>query len=145
VKILDFGVAKVMGSPTALTVAGTILGTPVYMSPEHCVGDLGPWSDLYSLGAIAYHALAGRPVFTGDTLSLVRQHVNDAPRPLGELVPGLDPRIEALVMGLLAKRPEHRVGSAAALATKIDDLEKQAVPLPRKRRFLPRFLHARSA
>ncbi len=147
-KILDFGVAKVKveseSTRPQATLAGTLLGTPAYMSPEQCLAEpVRPESDLYSLGAIAYHCLAGRPPFTGNTAALLGQHVSASPPPLGRRVPGLDPRIESLVMGLLSKDPAKRPSSAGALASHIDDLERSgtvfAVPVvaPRSRQRRP--------
>jgi serine/threonine protein kinase len=139
VKILDFGVAKVangaLGAMRAhATLSGTLLGTPAYMSPEQCLGEkVGPRSDLYSLGVIAYHALAGEPPFTGNTATLLGQHVSATPRLLAQRVPGLDPRIESLVHSLLSKNPDDRPGTAGSLASRIDDLERSgtvfAVPV----------------
>ena len=129
VKILDFGVAKVagnaLGSRAVLTAEGMLLGTPAYMSPEQCLGEaVGAKSDLYSLGAIAYHALAGEPPFRGGVGEQLAQHVSASPMALARRVPGLDPRIESLVMGLLSKDPADRPPSAGALAARIDELER---------------------
>jgi hypothetical protein len=139
VKILDFGVARVTAAVSqnlrpGATIAGTLLGTPAYMAPEQCLGNpVGPRSDLYSLGVIAYHCLAGEPPFKGGTATLLGQHVSATPRPLDKVVPGLDPRIESLVMSMLAKKPEERPASAGWIASHIDDLERSgtvwAVPV----------------
>jgi serine/threonine protein kinase len=102
----------------ALTQVGAVLGTPVYMSPEQCLGEkLDARTDIYSLGVIAYEMLAGRAPFTGNVYSLMAQHLQSPPPPLGELRPDLPRAAVSLLMTTLAKKPDERPASAAALAT----------------------------
>lgn len=118
VKVTDFGLAKAQLSTTAnsgkLTMQGATLGTPDYMSPEQAMGlDLDARADIYSLGATIFHLLAGRPPFrTLDEdighMEVVARHVTDDPPDLGQLSPGLDPDLMALVSAMMAKRPEDR-------------------------------------
>ena len=74
VLVTDFGLAKDMSGDSVLTISGTALGTPVYMPPEQADGDLkaiGPWSDVYSLGAVLYEMVTGSPLFTGTSLGQI--------------------------------------------------------------------------
>ncbi len=88
VRVTDFGVAKVTQAATQLTADGTFIGTPQYMSPEQCgVGEVGPRSDLFSLGVTVYELLTGRTPFQGDTpASLIFKITKDAPEPLTRYV-----------------------------------------------------------
>ncbi len=121
VKIADFGLARALGQEQNLTVVGVALGTPLYMSPEQVQGlPVDARSDLYSLGATAYHMLAGRPPFSGDTpLALAMQHVQAKPLPLEELRPDVPKSLVAIVHRLLEKSPSDRFESAAALASSL--------------------------
>ncbi|MBI4574645.1 MAG: protein kinase [Planctomycetes bacterium] len=116
VKIADFGLAKSTEDREALTLTGTAVGTPYYMAPEQCSGDaVDERTDLYSLGASFYHALAGRPPFDADTqMAVLMHHLETAPRPLLEAAPGVPEGLAALVENLLAKQPRRRYASAAA-------------------------------
>jgi eukaryotic-like serine/threonine-protein kinase len=120
VKVADFGIARAEGS-TQVTQAGTILGTAAYLAPEQATGGaVGPPADVYSLGAVLYELLAGRPPFEDETLEalLVRHRAGPAapPRPLEGDVPA---ELEEVVMRTLARLPEYRPPSAAALAEQL--------------------------
>ncbi|MSP54038.1 MAG: serine/threonine protein kinase [Myxococcales bacterium] len=117
VKVLDFGVAKLMGETEALTIAGNFVGSPRYASPEQIQeADVDGRSDLYSLGVVLYELLAGVPPFQAtDTIRMLMQHVRDAPPPLTEKVPGLSPSLATLIHALLEKRPEDRPANAEAV------------------------------
>ena len=120
--LTDFGLAKEQesepGAPEGLTAAGVVLGTPEYMSPEQAEGrPADARSDLYSFGIMAYEMLAGKVPFRAPSaLAVLRKHVEEPPPPLAGLRPGLPPALEAAVTRLLAKKPEERHRSAAALA-----------------------------
>ena len=109
VKLMDYGLMEVAGRSGA-----PIRGTLAYLAPEIVKrGPVDRRADLYSLGCLAYELLAGRPPFIADkVMEVLRAHVADAPPPLGSLVPGLDPALEAIVMRLLAKDPINRYQSA---------------------------------
>jgi eukaryotic-like serine/threonine-protein kinase len=123
-KITDFGLAKDL-EETGQTREGSILGTPSYMAPEQAEGrikDIGPWTDVYALGAILYECLTGRPPFKGqtawDTLSLVREQEPVAPH---HLQPGCPRDLETICLKCLRKEITARYQSAVALA---DDLDR---------------------
>jgi serine/threonine protein kinase len=101
----------------ALTRVGSVMGTPLYMSPEQCVGDaLDPRSDIYSLGVIVYQALAGAAPFTGDMNTLIHKHCDEAPPSLRDKRGDLPIAVAELVTQALAKRPEDRPVTAEAFA-----------------------------
>ncbi|HLJ95237.1 MAG TPA: protein kinase [Gemmataceae bacterium] len=120
-KITDFGLAKIMvGGGPALTASGFFLGTPSYMPPEQAEGkheEVGPASDIYSLGAVFYELLTGRPPFRAATPSdTVRQVIDEEPVPPGRLQPRLPRDLETICLKCLNKLPRRRYVSAAALA-----------------------------
>lgn len=105
-KLCDFGVVRGMaegGSPS-------LLGTPMYMSPEQCLGEpLDARSDVYGCGAMFYELVTGRPPFVEeDAQALLRQHLLVAPLRPSERCSDLDPRVDAIVLKALAKEPENR-------------------------------------
>jgi serine/threonine protein kinase len=103
--------------PEQLTLVGTIMGTPPYMSPEQCRGEAaGPASDIYSLGVLVYELLAGRLPFEGDSASLIRAHASEAPTPLYERNPAISRRVSDVVMWALEKSPEARPATASDFA-----------------------------
>ncbi|MEW2518962.1 serine/threonine-protein kinase [Actinacidiphila alni] len=118
VKVLDFGIAKILRSDvTRLTATGNPIGTTRYMSPEQInCGKITPLSDLYALGCVLHELLAGQPVFTGDgDFQLMRQHVDMPPQRLRDLRPEVPEGLEALTLELLAKAPEQRPADAYAV------------------------------
>lgn len=118
VKVADFGLARARGQSLNLTAVGVTLGSPLYMSPEQVQGlSVDSRSDLYSLGATAYHMLTGRPPFSGDTaLALAMQHLQAEPARLEQLRPDLPKALVNIVHRLLAKSPDERFASAVELA-----------------------------
>jgi serine/threonine protein kinase len=117
-KVADFGLARSRGQSQNLTAVGVTLGTPLYMSPEQIQGlTVDSRSDLYSLGATAFHMLSGRPPFSGETaLALAMQHLQAEVPSLATLRPDLPPALVKIVHKLLAKSPDERFASAMELA-----------------------------
>jgi serine/threonine protein kinase len=117
-KIADLGLAKDYGGGANLTVTGTLLGTPKYMSPEQCRGEkVTPAADLYSMGVVLYEMLAGKPPFAEDALfMMITRHMEDPPPPLREAVPDVPPALADVVHAALAKRPEERPPGALELS-----------------------------
>ena len=132
-KIADFGIARAIEG-TQLTLAGTILGTAAYLSPEQAAGEpVTPAADLYSLGAVLYEAIGGRPPFDFETLAqLAAQHRDGTVESLRELAPETPSELDDLVRGCLAREPAARPDSAASLGHALAALspEPLTVPLP---------------
>ncbi|MDM4016756.1 protein kinase domain-containing protein [Roseiconus lacunae] len=134
VKVADFGLARLGndndGSRADLTQAGLTMGTPRYMSPEQVQGrPVDPRSDLYSLGVMMYHLLAGSPPFDADDpLALAFAHVNETPKPIDRVRGDKDvPEwLIAIILKLLRKDPADRFQSAAELLEAIsgDDVDR---------------------
>ena len=127
VKIADFGIAKMQGQGTELTISGAVMGSPHYLSPEQVRGEeLDGRSDLFSLGIVVYEMLSGRRPFAGETIStLVYQILGTQPPPLPALRPGLEPHLPALLGRLLAKDRTERVSDAQAAVAEIERLERE--------------------
>ncbi|HZI99271.1 MAG TPA: serine/threonine-protein kinase, partial [Gemmatimonadaceae bacterium] len=132
--VTDFGIARATTEGgSRLTATGTAIGTPAYMSPEQCAGDkqLDGRSDLYSLGAVAYYALAGQPVFDGpSTPVIMMKHVTETPTPLSRYRSGVPEDLERIVMRLLQKDPADRFRNASELIAVLDGAP--VAPLPQK-------------
>jgi hypothetical protein len=142
VKITDFGIAKATGKATSasfVTAAGTTVGTPNYMAPEQAMGrDVGPWTDLYSLGVIAFELFVGHVPFydTDEPMAVLMRQVSDPIPPARELNPEVDPAISDWIGELLVKDPKKRTQSAAEAR---EDLEEIVIAMagPRWRRSAP--------
>ena len=137
-KIADFGLAKRVDEDSSQTQSGTILGTPSYMAPEQAGGknrEIGPACDIYSLGAILYELLVGRPPFkAGNPIDTVRQVIEQEPVPPRQLEPRVPHDLETICLKCLEKVATKRFATAADLA---DDLRRfmegepiQARPTP---------------
>ncbi len=118
VKIADFGIARIESS--SMTQAGTIMGTPAYMSPEQFMGQtVDARTDIYSAGVMLYQLLTGERPFDGGMSAIMHKALNtEAPRP-SDLSVTAPPALDAVVAKAMAKRPEGRYQSAAAFAAAI--------------------------
>jgi tRNA A-37 threonylcarbamoyl transferase component Bud32 len=127
-KVADFGIARAVSSKT-ITETNLVMGTSAYMSPEQVRGDrAGPASDLYSLGVVIYEMLTGeQPYRAGDPIATAMKHLDEPPRHPRDANPAVPEELDALVVKLLAKRPEDRYASAAQLA---EDLRQVRGGLP---------------
>lgn len=132
VKVLDFGIAKVRtddmsDGQQALTRAGSVFGTPEYMSPEQAKGEpVDARSDLYTLGMILYEMLAGRTAFASEELiAILTKHLTEEPPPLPKEVPSA---LRDLVMRLLRKDPSERIQTASELAALLSAMELEWGP-----------------
>jgi serine/threonine-protein kinase len=121
VKVTDFGIARALQAGAADATLTTPLGSAPYVSPEQAQGRrVDARSDLYSLGALLYELLTGRPPFEGDSpLAVVLRHLNETPRPPRALRPELSGAAEAIVLRALAKDPAARFASAAEMGAGI--------------------------
>ncbi len=125
VKVTDFGIAKASeGLGADLTRTGTVLGTPKYLSPEQIRGEEpDARADIYSLGVVLFEMLTGDPPYSGTTdMATALAHLNDRIPKLSSRVHGAPSGLERLVNDLLAKDPDKRVLSAAALRERLDAL-----------------------
>lgn len=117
-KVMDFGIAKQYAAP-GVTVAGSIAGTPLYMSPEQIgsFSEVTHLTDLYALGVCAYEMFTGTtPFFHADLVPLLMMHVNDKPPPPRSRNPSLPPELDKVILKLLAKDPKQRYPSCRELA-----------------------------
>ncbi|MBA3394577.1 MAG: protein kinase [Deltaproteobacteria bacterium] len=123
-KILDFGICKLGLDKVRITASGTMLGTPVYMSPEQCRGnsdEVDHRSDIYALGCVLFHMLTGRAPFEHDAPGdFIVSHMREQPPTPSELVPALPPMVDDLLLRCLAKSPEDRFQSMGELANAIE-------------------------
>ena len=122
VKIADFGIAKAYTQATGqFTAAGVAVGTPTYMAPEQALAQqVGPFTDLYAVGVMAYELLSGAPPFeVGDSpMTVMYKHVSEPAPPLT----GVDPRLAAWVARLLEKEPDSRPAGAAEAWSELEEI-----------------------
>jgi serine/threonine protein kinase len=129
VKIVDFGIAKMMPSENSqalrLTQTGEVFGSPIFMSPEQCLGkQLDTRSDIYSLGCVMYEALTGLAPLMGENfLETLNKHVGEKPKPFSETAPGkqIPEQIEEAVFKCLEKNPDDRFQTAGELRQALPD------------------------
>ncbi len=128
VKVMDFGIARAGASD--MTEAGSIVGTAQYLSPEQARGQqVGPPSDLYSMGCVLYEMLTGRVPFTGDSaVSIAMKHVQEPPVPPRRIEPSIPADLEHVVLRAMAKDPARRYQTAAEMGMDLDRIRKGAAP-----------------
>ena len=144
VKVLDFGIAKIVerdrsrqadeappssepmsGPPSSvLTRVGSLVGTPDYMSPEQCVGQpVDARSDVYACGVLLFQLVTGKVPFTGGSaIDVMMQHCHKEPPAPSSLLPGIDPRLEKIILHAMAKEADDRPRSAQALGEALAEL-----------------------
>ncbi len=138
VKIVDFGIAKLMqsedGQIQELTRTGEIFGSPIYMSPEQCRGTaVDQRADIYALGCVLYECLTGLPPFIGDTaMSTMVKRLTQMPASLKDATIGLDfpPALEAIVRKMLATEPEDRYQNFSSVIQELMLLSDPDAVLP---------------
>jgi tetratricopeptide (TPR) repeat protein/predicted Ser/Thr protein kinase len=141
VKVLDFGLAKQFGeivapsgeaamTRTSETAVGTVLGTPSYMSPEQArEAALAPSSDFFSLGAVLYECLAGRPAFTGvNSVDILAAVLHVDPPPPSQFNPAVTPELDVIALKALAKDPAARYQDAAELVADLRAARESLAP-----------------
>ena len=127
-KLLDFGMAKLLGESPVHTVSGTPIGTPLYMSPEQARGEkVDHRSDVYALGVLCHEMLTGQLPFVGDTtVAVLMAHIiQTAPR-VSEVCPELSPLFDAPLLRMLDKQPEERPASAGQAVAALRQAAQEA-------------------
>ena len=123
VLVMDFGIARLISGPETAPQTSAVMGTASYLSPEQAQGHaVDARTDIYSLGAVLYELLAGRPPFTGESpMAIAYKQVNDTPAAPSSLNPDVPPELDAIVMRALSKNPANRYQSGQEFA---DDLQR---------------------
>ena len=135
VKILDFGIAQIAAVATQgdLTRTGMIMGTLRYMAPEQVRGRADHRSDIFSVAAVAYELLGGRPPFTGqDPLQILEQLRTEVPPPLAELEPSLPPELSTIVERGMQKDPENRFADLGQMAQQLELVRRKLAAEPKR-------------
>ena len=132
VKVLDFGIAKVGTGTKRMTRAGSVFGTPHYMSPEQAAGTpVDHRTDVYALGVMLYEMASGKVPFDADNfMGILTQHMYKAPVPIRALVPEVDvpPGLDAIVLKSLSKKPEGRYANMDQVVSELEKLEQGLMP-----------------
>jgi serine/threonine protein kinase/Tfp pilus assembly protein PilF len=126
--VMDFGIAKSIDSEDTIK-PGAIVGTPYYMSPEQAIGEkIDHRADIYSLGAIMYEMLTGKPPFKADTIAgLIHKHVNETPKPISQLNPQIPVVLEKIIMKCLEKKPDKRYQGANDIIAALNKAESEVI------------------
>ena len=135
VKVMDFGIARIVAGPQTAPQTSAVLGTAAYISPEQAQGlAVDGRSDIYSLGAVVYEMVTGRPPFVGDSpVAVAYKQVNESPMPPSLTNAEVSPRLDAVLMRALAKNPANRYQTAEDFRSDLERArrgqEVQATPL----------------
>ncbi|MFO3796342.1 MAG: serine/threonine-protein kinase, partial [Anaerolineales bacterium] len=126
----DFGIAKVLSGQQTTLTGDFIVGTPAYISPEQAQGKpIDGRSDIYSLGAILYHMLSGKPPYQADTpMSLALKHITEPPPDILQVNPSLPPALAALIRKAMAKDPGERFATASEMVRALREIMQGKVP-----------------
>ncbi len=136
VLVTDFGLARARERSfrSGLSSTGVVVGTFRYMPPEQAepkLGQIGPWSDVYSLGVVLYQMLTGRLPFEGESVAqLIYQHVHEPPEPPSNINIDIPSSVESVVLKALQKRPEERFQSAREMAAALRAAVEQGKVVP---------------
>jgi len=142
VKVLDFGIAKLLDNSTVSkdsfhTLTGMVPGTPHYMSPEQAQGEeLDGRSDLYAIGIMLYELITGRVPFDAPSpMKVIAMHLQYQPKPPRKLFPGIHEELEKLILGLLKKDRDERPNTAGDVVKALEEIERSLVknPLPKRK------------
>ncbi|MFJ7206617.1 protein kinase [Streptomyces sp. NPDC098789] len=127
IKVMDFGIAQLLGEAPRLTQSASVIGTAQYLPPEATLGNpVDGRADLYSTGCVLYEMLAGRPPFTGPSpIDIAKAHVRDQPEPPSAHAPGIPAEVDALVLRALGKSPDDRFRWAHEMAEALTDVVAQ--------------------
>ena len=132
--LVDFGLfsyARGTIGRESLPASVPLLGTLSYVSPEQIQGKLvDARADLYSLGCIMHEVVTGRRPFDGDRKEILARHLSEQPAVASDLVDGVSPQLDRLILGLLAKSPQERIGYAADVAAMISEILGTSVEMP---------------
>jgi len=129
VKLLDWGIAKVLSHDVKHTIEGQLVGTPQYLAPEQARGgQVSPQTDVYSLGVMAYELFLEELPFTAETApEIMAMHLRSAPPPPSDLWPDIPRDLEDVMLAMLAKSPEHRP-TMLEVARKLESIRMQLRP-----------------
>jgi serine/threonine protein kinase/tetratricopeptide (TPR) repeat protein len=134
VKLLDFGIARMMNPDAAVTRTGATLGTPAYMAPEQARGapDVDARADVFALGCVLFECIARRPPFTGEhTVAVLAKILFEDPPRLSDLCPEIPAALDDLMAEMLSKDPLERPRDAGALLIDLQHLTSAKGPRPR--------------
>jgi hypothetical protein len=131
--VLDFGIAKIVApdykESIAATPVGEIFGTIAYMAPEQLTGDsVDGRSDIYAMGCLLFELLTGEAPFRGRNIEVMHQHLNAPPPIASQLVPGVSPELDALIVRCMAKDPDQRFADGEELARALERLPVPVQP-----------------
>jgi serine/threonine-protein kinase len=131
VKVMDFGIARILFDRQGVTQTAAVVGTAEYLSPEQARGELvDARSDVYAAGCMLYELITRDPPFTGDSpVAVVYQHIRTHPSPPSQKNPEVSPALDAVVLKAMAKNPVNRYQSAAEMRVDLERVYRGGRPL----------------